>query len=160
MDPALTSLLEQIYRLLRNAFIRYIVECSETEIRGDFDRRVFAAYDAWERETQRARDAVREMLEEEDVIPTEGAYALDVAQFNYLSPTYLLARVIAEGQEEIDRIEALAFELGAWPRAQSLVCNCVAHLRLHLDRARRLEAQKPVVEPKPRKVKGTSASRW
>ena len=54
MDPALTSRLEEIYRIVRNAFIRYIVENAETEMRGDFDRRVFAAFDAWERENQRA----------------------------------------------------------------------------------------------------------
>ncbi|MBI4605517.1 MAG: hypothetical protein HY721_26425 [Planctomycetes bacterium] len=159
-DPATISTLEEAYRLVRNGFVRYVVDESRPEVRDAFDRRVLAAYSDWSQEGARSQAAILALLLEEDAAPEEGSYPLEYSQFHFLSPGYLLRNAIAKGGAETEELDALGRRLAGWPYAQILVESIVARQRGCLERLKALEAEQPHEPPRPARLKGTSASRW
>jgi len=159
-DPSLLADLARILDLETNAFIRYLVTASEMDVRDDYDRRVLTFYQDSYRASEQSRRAVEELLEDADYHPFLSAWPLGYAQYNYLSPTYLLGAVIRFMSQSLAGIEEAAARLSAWPRARELVTAILERERPFLEKARELERDAPAAEVRPAELKGTSASRW
>lgn len=159
-DPSLLSRLERILNLETNAMVRYLVVGSEMEVRDEYDRRVLTFYQDWYRALEQSRRAIQELLEDAHFHPFVGPWPLGYGQYNYLTPTYLLAAVIRYMTTHLQELESAAVGLEAWPRANELVTAILERERPFLDKARELEREAPVLEVHPAQPKGTSASRW
>jgi hypothetical protein len=159
-DPALLSLLERLYHAEKNSFIRYVVGAYESELRDDADRRIFALYEEWFRESERASDAFLELLEAEGVVPDTSSYPIEFSQFNYLSPAYLVRHVVPRMEEHLASLADLGGGLAGWPEARFMVNAIVERQRAHLERLKRVTAEIPAPALAPPRIKGTSASRW
>lgn len=160
------ELIEEAYHLTKCSFVRYVIECSEPDIRDDFDRRAFSLFEDWSREARYSQMALGDLLAELDVVPGSSSFEMDFAQFNYLSPTYLLSPVLEKCSAEVDELVAIAADIQGSPRGKDLLNAVVARQRYYLDRAKKLEAEHASLSPSapaspaPRKIKGSSASRW
>lgn len=159
-DPALVSCLEDFYQQIKNSFVRYIVESSEAEIRDDFDRRVMPLYESWARELRQNGMALSDLLEEEGVVLGESSFPIGFSQFNFLSPSYLLKHVLEKAGAEIEALVRAQRQLEAWPVGGDLASAIVKRQSELLERARKLEGERPEEPPAPPTIKGTSASRW
>lgn len=160
MDGALLVTLEKAYHLLKTSFVRFLVESSESQILDDLDRRVYALLEGWSRELEFAQASIGDLLSDAGVFPGASAYNLDFSQYNYLRPTYLLRAILERAPAEIQELDGLAKEVGAWTQAADLLTVLTRRQREYLERARKLEESRPKGPPAPPRVKGTSASRW
>jgi hypothetical protein len=168
IDPGLLSRLEEAFQLLGSSFVRYIAESSEPEVHDDADKKAQALYEDWSRESRYSQMALGDLLAEEGCIPSEGSFPIELSQFNFLSPAYLLRHMIDHSSADLERLSELARSLSSWPRAGDLLGAVIVRQRYYLDRAKKLaEACEKKLEearakepPKPPRIKGTSASRW
>jgi hypothetical protein len=94
------------------------------------------------------------------VVPAASSFPLNFSQYNFLRPSYLLKPVIEKSEGELQSLSEIAQALAAEPRARDLVTAVISRQRYYLERARKLEEDRPREEPKPARVKGTSASMW
>ena len=152
--------LEKILQNERSSFIRYVVESSEPEIRDEFDRRVFAFYEEWDRESSRSQDAISSALEGRAEAAGVASYPLEFSQFNYLSSAYLLKAVISRMSEHVSALEALGRRIVSTRDARELVSAIIERHGVFLKEARKLEGERPARDSRPPRIKGTSASRW
>ena len=159
-EPALVSRLEEFYQQVKNSFVRYVVESSQAEIREDFDRRVMPHYENWMRELRQNEMALRDLLEEEGVVPAASSFPIGFSQFNFLSPGYLLKHVIEKAGAELEALGRIQKQLEGWPVAADLASAILKRQSEFLEKARTLEAERPEEPPIPPTIKGTSASRW
>ncbi len=161
-----SKLIEEAYHLTKCSFVRYVIESSEPDVRDDFDRRAFSLYEDWSREARYSQMALGDLLAEMDRVPTSSSFPIESGQYNYLSPTYLLGPVIEKCSAEVERLVEISGEIQGSPRGKDLLNAVVARQRYYLDRAKKLEAELPSVAvastqgASPRKIKGSSASRW
>jgi len=159
-EAAFVTRFEDAYHQLKNSFIRYLVENSEPEVREDFDRRAMALYEDWDRELRQGQTAVADLLAEEDVVPSTSSFPIGFSTFNFLSPGYLLRHVLEKTKAEIEALAAVAKDIEAWPRAAELLKALVRRQEGFVERARKLDADRPKEPAAPPRIKGTSASRW
>ena len=159
-DPELLSIVDEILNRQSNSFLRYCVESGGSEIKDDFDRRIWALLDDWYRGTEHNRRALANLLSEEDYFPRDGRPSLHFAQFNFLTPTNLLRHIVRLMEPHFQMLEAKTTALAAWPQARDLVVAILEREQPYLNRVKELQAEQPAVEPKPARIKGTSASRW
>jgi len=160
MDPGTVDTLDDLYSTLSASFIRYVVEAAATEVRDDFDRRVFALYEEWARAEAAHLGAVDELLHEQLVHPVRGMWSLECSHFNYLSAAYLLGQVVRRMSDLVANLQDFASRLRSWPEAQRVAEILLLTEQRFLEQVRALEAQAPREVPQPVKAKGTSASRW
>jgi|RhiMethySRZTD1v2_1073278.scaffolds.fasta_scaffold104916_2 hypothetical protein len=159
-DEATADLVEEAYHLAKCSFVRYIVENSQPETVDDLDRRAFALFEDWSREGRYNQMALGDILEDMSVVPAASSFPLNFSQYNFLRPSYLLKPVIEKSEGELQSLSEIAQALAAEPRARDLVTAVISRQRYYLERARKLEEDRPREEPKPARVKGTSASMW
>jgi len=155
-----SALLEKVLQVERSSFIRYVVEGSEPELRDEFDRRVFAFYEDWSRESARSQEALISALEGKDESLGAPSFALEFSQFNYLGAGYLLHAVISRMGEHVRALEGLGRSLEGSGSAGELVSAIIERHEIFLKEARKLDTERPPHPPKPPRIKGTSASRW
>jgi len=154
------ELLEEAYHLTKSSFVRYVIECSEPDVRDDFDRRAFALLEDWARECRYSQMALGDALAELDRVPASSSFPIEFGQFNYLSPGYLLRSLLERSTAELGRLQEIAGELQGSRREQDLINAVASRQKYYLDRAGKLEQELAIEAPKPAKIKGTSASRW
>jgi hypothetical protein len=164
-QPALLLTLEEAYHELKNSFVRFVVENSEAYVEDDLDRRLFALYDGWSRELDRGHGLIGDLLLEEGVHVGASSFPIEFSQFNFLRPTYLLQHVLQKTGEEMERTAGMVGRLAAWPRARDLLEVLLTRQHQFRDRAQKIAAEHPPAPPPavpvaPRRIKGTSASRW
>lgn len=164
-EPSLLLALEEAYHETRTSFVRFVVESSEAYVEDDLDRRLFALHDGWSRELERAQGLIGDILLEEGVHVGVSSFPIEFSQFNFLRPTYLLQHVLRKSGEEMERVAAIARRLASWPRARDLLEVLLTRQRQFRDRAEKIAAEHPPAPPPaapaaPRRIKGTSASRW
>ncbi|HVR74214.1 MAG TPA: hypothetical protein VMT52_07780 [Planctomycetota bacterium] len=162
-EPALLLALEEAYHETKRSFVRFLVESSEAYVEDDLDRRLYALYDGWSCELERAQGLIGDILLEEGVHPGVSSFPIEFSQFNFLRPTYLLQQVLRKSGEEMERVAAIGRRLEAWPRARDLLEVLLTRQRQFRDRAEKIAAEHPPAAPAPaapRRIKGTSASRW
>lgn len=157
---AAPDLIEEAYHLAKSAFVRYIIECSEPEIRDEFDRRAQALFEDWARECRYSQMALGDWLADHETVPASSSFPIEFSQFNYLSPSYLLLPLLERSAQELSRMQEIATALAGSRRAQDLLNAVVSRQKYYLDRARKLEEERVKDSPAPSKIKGTSASRW
>jgi hypothetical protein len=158
--PAQVSRLEDFYHQIANSFVRYVVECSQAELRDDFDRRVMSLYENWVRESRQNEMALCDLLQEQGVVPVGSSFPIGFAQFNFLSPSYLLSPVLEKGGAELAALGAIQKQIDAWPVGADLASAILKRQGELLEKARTLAAERPEEPPAPPRIKGTSASRW
>ena len=154
------QILSEILALEGASFLRYVAETGATEIRDDADRSALALYDEWARWARRQREVLTDLLARASVFPVARQYALSFSLFNYLGAAFLLNHVIEKMGAHVAQVERLAGGLAPGSEARSLAEGMVKQEREFLDRARKLEEERPKEPPKPAKIKGTSAARW
>ena len=159
-DPELLSIVDGILNRQANSFLRYCVESGGAEFRDEKDRRIRALLEDWYRGSEHNRRALADLLSDEDYFPAEGRPPLGYAQFNFLTPTYLLGHIIRLMEPHLAMLQEKAELLKAWPQAHDLVIAILEREQPYLNRVKEIAAEKPVDEPRPAPIKGTSASRW
>ena len=155
-----SALLEKVLHVERSSFIRYVVEGSEPELRDEFDRRVFAFYEDWARESARSEEALIEALESKGESLGVPSFPLEFSQFNYVGAGYLLHAVISRMGDHVRALEDLGRRLEGSGTARELVSAIIERHEIFLKEARKLDTERPPRLPKPARIKGTSASRW
>ena len=159
-DPASVLLLVGAVERQRSAFIKYVVESSQAEVRDDLDRRVLGFYEDWYRASVLHARQLEEVLAGEDVMVETKSYPIDYSQFNYLSPAYLLKNVVQRMAVHLNSLAETARRLEGWPLASTLLQGIVSSEDRYLEEAKKLESDRPQETPKPPRIKGTSAARW
>lgn len=154
------DLIEEAYHVAKCSFVRYVIESSEAEVQGDFDRKAYSLLEDWSRECRYSQMALGDWLQEVDRVPVSSSFPIDCSQFNFLSASYLLGPAIEKGQREIEQLEGIARDLASDQRASALLSAVIARQKYYLDRARKLEEERQSLPATPPRIKGTSAAKW
>lgn len=161
-DPERSELLttlDGILRLEANSFIRYLVESAGAHPEDEFDREVLRVSHDWYRATEQSCRALRDYLAEADYSPSDGSWPLHFAQYNFLSPAYLLKTVIRLMGPHLEKLRVLSQGITK-PEARDLLTAMYERQRPFLGQMEALEAKRPRAITNAPKVRGTSASRW
>ena len=159
-DPKEIETLDRILGLGARSFVRYLIEGGRPWERSDWDRRALSAFEAWHRDGTPSLAAIEGLLAAEKVHPSLPLWPIEFAQYNLLSPVYLLGPVIERTSPAIEAIDAEAGGLSGWPEAREVVEAMVAMDREHLRTVEAIEAERPKEPPKPAVKKGVSANFW
>jgi hypothetical protein len=159
-DSEAVEKLSRVYSLSSTSLVRYLVEAAGLELRDDWDRRAFAFYETYNRDSTAALTRIAEVLREKSCFPGPGPWNLEFSQFNYVSASHMLRPVATRVEKELVETADASRGIEGWPAAEDAVRSLIQRGRKFIDDVSRLESERPHLPPTPARIKGTSASRW